>query len=80
MPAKSQPQSSDDETRALDAAVDAAITACRGDARAAVRALLVANRCYEAEYAKLVAQIPHGDSHARLPRDRKHWFDEPQGR
>jgi hypothetical protein len=61
----------------LEAAVNQAIAACGGDARAAIRALLVANEFYEAEYSKLVAQVSRGYARgeARLPRDRKHWFD-----
>lgn len=65
------------EADRLDTAVDQAIAACGGDSRAAIRALIVANEFYEAEYGKLVAKISRGYARgeARLPRDRKDWFD-----
>ena len=61
----------------LDSAVDQVIAACGGDARAAIRALIVANEFYEAEYSKLAAKVSRGFSRgeARLPRDRKDWYD-----
>jgi hypothetical protein len=61
----------------LETAVDLAVAACGGDARAAIRALLVANEFYETEYSKLVAQVSRGYARgeAKLPRDRKNWFD-----
>ncbi len=46
----------------LEAAIDQAIAACGGDARAAIRALIVVNEFYEAEYSKLVAQVIHASS------------------
>jgi hypothetical protein len=52
--AEPNPQSDAGE---LDAAVDQAIAACGGDAREAVKALLVANEFLEAE---LEAQVSHG--------------------
>ena len=42
-----------EDFRSLDAAVDAAIQTCDGDARAAVRALIVANNYLEAEVKRL---------------------------
>ena len=61
----------------LEAAVDQAIAACGGDPRAAIRALIVTNEFYEAEYSKLVAKVSRGYARgeASLPRDRRHWFD-----
>jgi hypothetical protein len=44
----------------LDAAVDAAIAACGGDARAAVRALIVANNYLEAEVKRLAEAVSSG--------------------
>lgn len=44
----------------LDAAVDAAIAACDGDARAAVRALLIANTFLEAELEAVKAKLSRG--------------------
>lgn len=65
------------EAERLDAAVDQAIAACGGDTRAAIRALIVANEFYEAEYSKLAAKVSRGFSRgeAKLPRDRKDWYD-----
>jgi hypothetical protein len=48
------PQSDADQ---LDTAADQAIAACGGDAREAVKALLVANEFLEAE---LATQVSHG--------------------
>jgi hypothetical protein len=45
---------------ALDAAVDAAIAACGGDARSAVRALIVANNYLEAEVQRLAEAVSSG--------------------
>jgi hypothetical protein len=42
---------------ALDAAVDAAIAACGGDAHSAVRALIVANNYLEAEVQRLAEAV-----------------------
>jgi hypothetical protein len=44
----------------LDAAVDAAIAACGGDARSAVRALIVANNYLEAEVKRLAEAVSSG--------------------
>jgi hypothetical protein len=46
----------------LEAAVDAAIDACGGDARAAVMALLVANTLLEDELAMSVPAVSYGFS------------------
>jgi hypothetical protein len=51
----------------LDAAADQAIAACGGDAREAVKALLVANDFLEAQLHKLRAQISKGYARGRLP-------------
>jgi hypothetical protein len=76
MSAGPEKKASSDAER-LEAAVDQAIAACHGDARAAIRALLVANEFYEAEYSKLVTQVSRGYARgeAKLPRDRRNWFD-----
>ena len=57
----------------LEAAADQAIAACGGDAREAVKALIVANHFLETELEKLRAAVSPG--YARLPRDRKDWYD-----
>ena len=49
-----------EDTLALDAAVDAAIETCGGDARAAVRALIVANNYLEAEVKRLAEAVSSG--------------------
>ncbi|SIO45230.1 hypothetical protein SAMN05443247_05561 [Bradyrhizobium erythrophlei] len=51
----------------LDAAADQAIATCGGDAREAVKALLVANDFLEARLHELGAQISKGYTRGRLP-------------
>jgi hypothetical protein len=57
----------------LEAAADQAIAACRGDAREAVRALLVAVDFLEAEADELRTKVSRGYARGRLPgaRERK---------
>jgi hypothetical protein len=50
----SQPNEQEDE---LEAAVDQAIAVCDGDARAAVRALILANNHLESEIAELMKAV-----------------------
>jgi hypothetical protein len=50
----SQPNEQEDD---LEAAVDQAIAVCDGDARAAVRALIVANDHLESEIAELMKAV-----------------------
>ncbi len=59
MPAdrESQPRSEPDR---LEAATDEAIAACGGDARDAVKALIVANEFLEAEVEELRADVSKG--------------------
>ena len=60
----------------LEAATDAAIAACGGDAREAVKALMVANHFLENELEKLRASVSPGYARGKLlPRDRKDWYD-----
>jgi hypothetical protein len=67
------PQSDAD---ALEAAADQAIAACDGDAREAVKALIVANVFLETELEKLKAAVSTGYARGKLlPRDRKDWYD-----
>jgi hypothetical protein len=56
MPEATAPNPQSDAEK-LDAATDQAIAACGGDAREAVKALLVANEFLEAE---LATQVSHG--------------------
>jgi len=51
----------------LDAAADQAIAVCGGDAREAVKALLVANDFLETELAELRAKVSKGYARGRLP-------------
>ena len=67
------PQSDADQ---LEAAADQAIAACGGDAREAVKALIVANHFLETELEKLRAAVSTGYARGQLlPRDRKDWYD-----
>ncbi|OSI67425.1 hypothetical protein BSZ21_17730 [Bradyrhizobium canariense] len=61
----------------LEAAADQAVAACGGDAREAVKALIVANGFLEAQVEELRASVSAGYSRRRfdLPRDRKDWYD-----
>lgn len=49
-----------EDSRSLDAAVDAAVQTCGGNARAAVRALIVANNYLEAEVKRLAEAVSPG--------------------
>ena len=51
---------------ALEAAVDEAITACDGDMRAAIRALIVANNFLESEVAELMKSVSHAYTRGRF--------------
>jgi hypothetical protein len=73
------PQSDADE---LEAAADHAIAACGGDAREAVKALIIANQFLETNLEKLGAAVSTGYARGKLgetakmlPRDRKDWYD-----
>jgi hypothetical protein len=52
----------------LDADVNAAIEACGGDARAAIRALLVANSYLETELEKVLEMVSFGYARGRTRR------------
>ncbi|MFY9956280.1 hypothetical protein [Bradyrhizobium sp.] len=77
MPAepKSQPTSAPDR---LEVATDQTIAACGGNARDAVKALIVANEFLEAQVKELQAAVSKGHVHGKfepVPRDRKDWYD-----
>jgi len=57
----------------LDAGADQAIAACGGNAREAVKALLVANGFLETQLQELRSKVSAGYARGRLPsaRDRK---------
>ena len=63
--------------RDLEGEADQAIAACGGDAREAVKALLVANGFLEAQLDELRKAVSTGYSRGKyeLPRDRKDWYD-----
>jgi hypothetical protein len=70
------------ETQKLEDAADQAITARGGDAREAVKALIVANRFLETDMEKLRAAMSRGYARGRLleaartlPPERKDWYD-----
>ena len=64
------------DTDLLEAAADEAIAACGGDAREAVKALIVANHFLETELEKLRASFSTGRARGKLlPGDRKDWYD-----
>ena len=66
------PQSDTDQ---LEAAADQAIAACDGDAREAVKALIVANHFFETDLENLRASVSRGYARGKLPLDRKDWYD-----
>jgi hypothetical protein len=77
MPAdpKSQPSSKPDR---LEAATYQAIVACGGNARDAVKALILANELLEVEATQLRAAVSNGYARGKfepVPRDRKDWYD-----
>jgi len=72
----------DFDANQLEAATDQAIAACGGDAREAVKALIVANHFFETDLEKLRAAVSTGYARGKLfeaaktlPRDRKDWHD-----
>ncbi|MET4344687.1 hypothetical protein [Bradyrhizobium sp. RT9a] len=73
----SQPEPSGPTAFDLENAADQAIAACGGDAREAVKALIVANGFLEAQVEELRASVSAGYSRGRfdVPRDRKDWYD-----
>jgi hypothetical protein len=76
MPSAPNPQPDADQ---LEAAADQAIAACGGDAREAVKALIVANQFLETDLEKLRAAVSMDYARGKLfetvPRDRKDWYD-----
>jgi hypothetical protein len=56
-------------------AVDQAITACEGDVRAALTAMIVAYEFLRTEVKQLRASTSNGYTRGALPRERKDWYD-----
>jgi hypothetical protein len=64
MPSSPQPSPQPDD--GLEAAVDQAISACGGDLRAAIRALIVANDYLETEVGELMKAVSHAYTRGRF--------------
>jgi hypothetical protein len=60
---KSTPQT---DTDGLEAAIDQAIATCAGNARDAVRALIVANEFLETEVCELMQAVSHAYARGRF--------------
>ena len=70
------PNPEQSDTDPLEAAADQAIATCGGDAREAVKALIVDNHFLETELEKLRAAVSTGYARGKLmPPDRKDWYD-----
>jgi stage V sporulation protein SpoVS len=77
MSQSAEPNSQADANR-LEEAADEAIAVCGGDARHAVKALIVANGYLETEVQELRAAVSIGYARGKfelVPRDRKDWYD-----
>jgi hypothetical protein len=64
MSSGSQPNTQDAD--GLEAAVDQAIAACRGDMRSTIRALIVANEFLESEVSELMKAVSHAYARGRF--------------
>jgi hypothetical protein len=64
MSSSSQPKI--EEGDALEAAVDQAISACGGDLRATIRALIVTNEYLETEVGELMKAVSHAYARGRF--------------
>jgi hypothetical protein len=62
----STPQSSPQPDDGLEAAVNQAISACGGDMRATIRALIVANDYLETEVGELMKAVSHAYARGRF--------------
>ena len=65
MPQSAAPNPEADAAR-LEAATDEAIAACGGDAREAVKVLIVANEFLEAEVCELMQAVSHAFARGRF--------------
>ena len=64
MSSSSQPNP--EENDELETAVDQAISACGGDMRSAIRALIVANEYLETEVGELMKAVSHAYARGRF--------------
>jgi hypothetical protein len=62
----SQPQPNTEDESGLEAAIDQAISACGGDMRSTIRALIVANEYLETEVAELMKAVSHAYARGRF--------------
>jgi hypothetical protein len=62
----SEPQPSAGDSSELEVAVDQAISACGGDVRATVRALILANEYLENEVTELMKAVSHAYARGRF--------------
>ena len=62
----SSPKPETEPNEGLEAAVDQAISACGGDLRATVRALIVANDYLESEVGELMKAVSHAYARGRF--------------
>jgi hypothetical protein len=77
MPQSAAPNPQADADR-VEVATDQAIAACGGDARNAVKALILANEFLEAQVAELQTAVSNGYARGKfepVPRDRRDWYD-----
>ncbi|WP_316159490.1 hypothetical protein [Bradyrhizobium sp. SZCCHNRI3042] len=65
MPQSPTPLSQGDAD-ALEESVDQALAACGGDARATIRALILANEYLESEVAELMKSVSHAYARGRF--------------
>ena len=62
----SSPKLKSEESDELESAVDQAISACGGNMRATIRALIVANEYLESEVAELMKAVSHAYARGRF--------------
>jgi len=65
-PMPAEPQARTEDEAGLEAAVDQAISACGGDMRATIRALIVANEYLESEVGELMKAVSHAYTRGRF--------------
>ena len=61
-----EPNPSAGDSEGLEVAVDQAISACGGDVRATIRALIVANDYLETEVGELMKAVSHAYTRGRF--------------
>ena len=61
-----EPKSSAGDNEGLEVAIDQAISACGGDMRVTIRALIVANDYLESEVGELMKAVSHAYARGRF--------------